>query len=419
MPVAQYIFMFVLLLVTSPVWATDYFVSTNGNNANPGTVASGLPWRTITGKSNLLACGDRLYVRGGTYSTEGQILFAQTCTTVGNEVQLIAANLGPFPSDSTPLISWTGSNLDTSHRVVVSFATGIIIHGIEWFNGHEHKVLRSTRITWRKNIIRHFGENAIGTGSEGGCFQCVVDQNSLYDNGNFNNTNCSPTFLSTCNQYHGMYVSGQQWVITNNLIYDNLGYGIQWHGQANSVCTANSIPSTHCGVTATVTNNTFAYSRNRAAMTLWNQTSGSSMVITAKNNIFFENSQSGTDPSSIRVTLDAGNVVGTVIQNNIQWATGVTLFNDPCSGCTISGNAVNVAPASATMFVNAPATVPASPDFHLNAANNFGQTLSVNYDFDANTRTVPWDAGAYEFGSTPPPPPDTTPPAAPTGLTVQ
>jgi uncharacterized protein (TIGR02145 family) len=43
-----------------------YYVSSSGNNSNPGTVGS--PWLTWQYAFNLLSAGDTLYVRGGTYT---------------------------------------------------------------------------------------------------------------------------------------------------------------------------------------------------------------------------------------------------------------------------------------------------------------------------------------------------------------
>ena len=43
----------------------SHFVSTTGNDSNPGTYA--LPWRTIQHAANSAQPGDRVYVRGGTY----------------------------------------------------------------------------------------------------------------------------------------------------------------------------------------------------------------------------------------------------------------------------------------------------------------------------------------------------------------
>ena len=45
--------------------ASTFYVSTSGNDTNPGTSAS--PWRTIQHAANTAAAGDTVYIRGGTY----------------------------------------------------------------------------------------------------------------------------------------------------------------------------------------------------------------------------------------------------------------------------------------------------------------------------------------------------------------
>ncbi len=53
------------LLLAAPVSANDYYVSTTGNNGNPGTFAQ--PWRTIQKAANTMVAGDTVHIRGGTY----------------------------------------------------------------------------------------------------------------------------------------------------------------------------------------------------------------------------------------------------------------------------------------------------------------------------------------------------------------
>ena len=45
---------------------TNYYVSTTGNNSNPGTLA--LPWQTLQYAANNVGTGEVVNVRGGTYN---------------------------------------------------------------------------------------------------------------------------------------------------------------------------------------------------------------------------------------------------------------------------------------------------------------------------------------------------------------
>lgn len=57
---------FCSLLFTIPAFATDYYVATNGNNANAGTAAA--PWLTVQYSVDQLSPGDILHVAAGVYN---------------------------------------------------------------------------------------------------------------------------------------------------------------------------------------------------------------------------------------------------------------------------------------------------------------------------------------------------------------
>jgi Secretion system C-terminal sorting domain/Putative flagellar system-associated repeat/F5/8 type C domain/Right handed beta helix region len=54
------------LTITFPLAGTTYYVSTDGNDSNPGTITQ--PWATWQYGFNHIAPGDLLYIRGGTYT---------------------------------------------------------------------------------------------------------------------------------------------------------------------------------------------------------------------------------------------------------------------------------------------------------------------------------------------------------------
>ena len=47
--------------------ATTYYVSTTGNDANPGTIT--LPFRNLQKLNTVMSAGDIAYIRGGTYQS--------------------------------------------------------------------------------------------------------------------------------------------------------------------------------------------------------------------------------------------------------------------------------------------------------------------------------------------------------------
>ena len=56
-----------LWFITFSLSATTYYVATNGNNSNPGTLAS--PFLTFQKGISVAHAGDTVYFRGGTYDT--------------------------------------------------------------------------------------------------------------------------------------------------------------------------------------------------------------------------------------------------------------------------------------------------------------------------------------------------------------
>lgn len=54
---------YLFLIVAIQVNATNYYVSTTGNDANPGTLAE--PYLTIQYGINQLRAGDTLFIKGG------------------------------------------------------------------------------------------------------------------------------------------------------------------------------------------------------------------------------------------------------------------------------------------------------------------------------------------------------------------
>jgi hypothetical protein len=55
-----------LLLLANPVWATMYYVATNGSDNNPGTLSA--PWRSLAKAAATLNAGDIAYFRAGVYA---------------------------------------------------------------------------------------------------------------------------------------------------------------------------------------------------------------------------------------------------------------------------------------------------------------------------------------------------------------
>lgn len=67
------IFTSIFLLFIISLSAKNYFISTSGNDSNSGTISS--PFATLAKAQSLVAAGDTVFIRGGTYKiTEDQIM---------------------------------------------------------------------------------------------------------------------------------------------------------------------------------------------------------------------------------------------------------------------------------------------------------------------------------------------------------
>ncbi len=397
------------LLSTVAAHATTYYVATTGDNSNPGT--QNRPWRTIGKAVDTMMAGDTTYVRGGTYSTETAIRFRRSGTAAA-PIKLLNY------SGESPVIDWVdqqvGQTVFVHHASGIKVAMGYItIEGFEIKNGYDGiKFYNMHNSVIRRNWIHNnLNQGILGIGGHHNLF----DRNILSRNGDFATCDTNST---VCNKTHGMYVAGDTYTITNNIIYDNLAYGIQQNA-SSSAYRATKHPSPEFAGAANwiIANNTIAYNNNRPAIVVWGPLCDNTRI---ENNIFYENSQNISSGAN-GIGFTGSGCPGLQIRNNLSYGTspGGTSFLGNASGATYteSDNIVNV---SSPGFVNAPATLTASPNFALTArspAINAALPLAtVKMDFNGTPRPqghAP-DIGAYEYTTGG----DTQAPAAPQTLQV-
>jgi len=208
-------------------------------------------------------------------------------------------------------------------------------------------------------------------------------------------------------------MNGTAITATNNLFYDNLALGIQVNGTVSYKPTSHPGPEFALSRNWVIANNTFAYQRNAPGIVLWGSECDNARI---ENNIFYENYVTGANYKANGIAF-TGTSTGAIIRNNLAYATGSggTLFLGSGGQYTQSGNIVNTVNPK---FVNAPATLPSSPNFALasgSPAIDKGLSLSaskISYPGTSRPKLSAYDVGAYEYyGSS-------TTLAAPTSLQV-
>jgi hypothetical protein len=222
----------------------------------------------------------------------------------------------------------------------------------------------------------------------------------------------------TQNRGYAMYLYGTGHIITNNLIYGNANYGMQGSGYTFSAGGATA--QRQAGFQALIANNTIAY--NGLGGIVLTEAEHHDCII--ENNIFYENSVNGAGtghPNGVWVGYGGGGG-GHIIRNNFAYSTAprgliFLLASDPTSYRQTNNICLSGCSAVATNpnMVNAPPTVPASPNFHLTSssqATNFGLNLTgvvssvsglavptADQDGVVRPTTGAWEVGAYEFSS--------------------
>lgn len=417
----------VLLSLSSvlPAAATIYYVDRSiGSDSNTGlgqTAGAGGPLFSIQGALNkALVGGDHVQVKNvtgtGIYTENLQL---SKSGTQGNPI-IIENFQGHAPiidtGTFTPTFPLPLSVVQRRFYVYSGVSTpthDVMISGFEIRNGYEGiKVEVGDRITIKDNWIHD-------TYSQG-ILAPAVNTGSIFHNRftrigiGWKNAGCPDANTGAtlfCNQVHGIYNTGQGWLIYNNIFEETVaGWGIQ--AAAYGPTDYPTYPTDHLGWTGTIANNTFAYGRNFGSITVYKSSAPNAVVI--ENNLFYENAQLSLGPSQSQGIDFYNTGPGHTVRNNHFWATapGVTA---PISSCNNTGcfnpnglgwytdGGGNVFNVSSPNMLNAPASIPALPDYHLNtgsSAAGIGLNLSSLFttDYDLLTRQptgTNWDAGAY------------------------
>lgn len=391
--------------------ATTYYVATNGSDSNNGT-SEGTPFRTVAKAAGMLINpGDTAYVKNGTYIERNVIHLKYSGTTTA------PIKLAAYPGHA-PVIDFVDGVTGTAGRSVLIQRPGahnteiawVIVEGLTLKNGYYN-------LRWwncRHCTVRHnWSHNGYGSGLMlTGSVDSVVDGNVVSSAGQ------SPTGA------HGIYAEGTRLTITNNIVYDSHKMGLVHDGQRGGphFDTANyasqEFADSHNWIVA---NNVFAYQRTNSGVVVWGSNCNNSRY---ENNIFYENAVSTSTNFPQGINFTSLGCTGLKIRNNLAYASGTggrdfLNYAGATEGVhyTQSGNMVNT---DNPQFLNAPATLPESPNFKLHErsqAIDKGLPLAATrIALGGTTRPQgrAYDIGAYEYSAGG----DSQSPAVPTALRV-
>jgi len=374
------------LLPNIATYAATYYVATNGNNNNSGT--SSKPWRTVAYATSKMLAGDTTYVKGGTYK-EGAIRFGRSGTSSA-PIKLLNAP-GEFPVidciDKTQpqfvhLQAYAGTAKMIGWITIEGFEIRNCYHAIKWYNLHDSII--------RRNWLHHNRHSGIlGVGGT----RVVIDRNRI---------NSNALDFTRPPGGHGIYANGTAYTVTNNLIYNNRGYGIQLNGTVSYNSSIHPAPEYAASNNWSIANNTLAYNNFSAGLVIWGKNSTKTQV---NNNIFYENGTLAPSYHAQGINFSSCCSTGIQIRNNLAFASGSGAKQFIAGGTegthyTQSGNTVNTLHPK---FVNAPATLPSSPNFTLasgSPAIDKGIALSstkISYPGITRPKLSAYDVGAYEY----------------------
>jgi len=176
-----------IFLASSRASAAEYYVSPTGSDSNAGTQAS--PFATVQKANNSAAAGDTIWMRGGTYSTTGQITLSKSGTSDTNRTKIWAY------AGEVPIIDFSNYSLASSgsdNPAITVTGSWMHLKGLEIANGkvgssgsHSYSMLRtkgaSNNTFELLNIHNGFGPGLFIDTGNGGNLILNCDSHDNYD----------------------------------------------------------------------------------------------------------------------------------------------------------------------------------------------------------------------------------------------
>lgn len=208
----QTLFALAFLSLTVISGATDFYISPNGDDSNPGTQA--LPWRTLVFAGSMVRAGDRALIADGNYAggiTVGGIINPNSGTSDAHIVWQAINPGGP--------VIWGDQSLDVD-AFRVFHSNYVDIDGLTIRNAARDglRVDVSNHVTVRHCVFINNQQQGILAG--------IADDLTIEYN------ECAYSIVE-----HGIYLSngGDRAIVRYNVCHDNTKSGIQFNGSGKSV----------------------------------------------------------------------------------------------------------------------------------------------------------------------------------------
>jgi hypothetical protein len=294
--------------------ARTFHVAPGGNDANPGATAA--PWRTMQKAAEIARAGDTVLVQGGVYRGHVHLRFS------GEPEQPIVFRNAPGERPVLDGESRGRLELQSEHGWQQPIGW-IVVEGFEIKNGWDGiKFYNAHHIVLKGNFIHdNLNQGILGNGHH-----VRIEGNVIARNG-FKADN------ERSNKEHGIYATGTDFEIVDNVIHSNRAYGIQVAGYPFK-------PDSHAGPEFAaargwlIRHNTLAFQQNRAGIVIW-QPETTDCVI--ENNIFYRNALKLGQGDCQGIDFVAAGGRHT-IRNNLFFGPGRTSIGEDHRDCTLSGN---------------------------------------------------------------------------------
>jgi parallel beta-helix repeat protein len=286
--------------------AAERYVSPSGSDSNPGTLAA--PYKTIGKAAAVVAPGDTVYLRAGSYGGEGQVTYFSRAGSAGKPVAWAR-----YPGDTAPRLLGkyqvrSSANYQRFTQVLIDGPTGDV--GGNGVGGNSVLfAIQGDDVRLDHSEVRgSLGHAGVYIDAEAARVQ--IDHDWIHDNGAFG-------VPAQANIDHGIYFGSGSGLIENNVIEHNYARGVSLHYSPHDATVRNNTivrngregVLVNGGANLVVANNVIAENGHAGGRAGLNYYAGSGST-RAVHNLFWDNAggsivnSSGSIPQSGNVTAN-------------------------------------------------------------------------------------------------------------------